>query len=279
MMVTPLVTASWLKDNLGNVRVFDASYHLPNVDRNAQAEFEAGHIASAGRFDIDEIADGNATAPHMVPPADEFQSALQTLGVNSEDHVIFYDDSAVKPAARAWWMMRLFGHGRVSVLDGGLAAWKAIDGEMEQGPAMQPTTAGTFAVGPAVGHAVTNMADLLARVTSGESFQLLDARAAARFAGEAPEPRKGLRAGHIPGSRNLPFNLLLDENGFFLDQDSLRAQFRKSGITPDEPVTTTCGSGVTACVLALGLSLLGNNDVTVYDGSWSEWGASDAPIE
>ena len=126
---------------------------------------------------------------------------------------------------------------------------------------------------------MTDMQSLLAQVTSAESFQLLDARAAARFAGEAPEPRQGLRAGHIPGSKNLPFNQLLDDNGHFLDQDSLRKRFTEAGISQDSPVTTTCGSGVTACVLALGLSLLGNDDVTVYDGSWSEWGASDAPIE
>ena len=279
MMSHPLVTASWLKDNLDTVRVFDASYHLPNVDRNVQAEFESGHIPGAGRFDIDKIADRSASAPHMVPPADEFQTALQALGVNDGDHVVFYDDSAVKPAARAWWMMRLFGHNRVSILDGGLAAWKAMDGNLEQGSANVPVSPGNFTVRLSEGHAVTDMQSLLAQVTSAESFQLLDARAAARFAGEAPEPRQGLRAGHIPGSKNLPFNQLLDDNGHFLDQDSLRKRFTEAGISPDAPVTTTCGSGVTACVLALGLSLLGNDDVTVYDGSWSEWGASDAPIE
>ena len=277
-MTHPLVTALWLRDNLNKVRVFDASYHLPNVDRDAQAEFDAGHIPGAGRFDIDHIADHNASAPHMVPSAVEFQNAVQALGVNSGDHIVFYDDSAVKPATRAWWMMRLFGHDHVSILDGGLAAWKSIGGALEQGSPNTPASLGSFMVTPSSGHAVTDMQSLLARVVSGEAFQLLDARAAARFAGEAPEPRKGLRAGHIPGSKNLPFNLLLDNEGRFLDPDSLRIRFTEAGILPDAPVTTTCGSGVTACVLALGLSLLGNDDVTVYDGSWSEWGASDAPI-
>lgn len=278
-MTSPLVTATWLHENLRHVRVFDASYHLPNVDRDAEAEFKAGHIAGAGRFDIDRIADPNAGAPHMVPSAEDFEAALRTLGVSDDDHVVFYDDSAVKPAARAWWMMRLFGHNNVSVLDGGMSAWRAIDGAVETGPAAIPATPGRFTARPSTGHAVIDMETLVTKVTSGDEFQLVDARAAARFAGGAPEPRPGLRAGHIPGSANLPFNQLLDDEGRFLSSETIKDRFAAIGVDITRPVTTTCGSGVTACVLAMGLSLAGNDNVTVYDGSWSEWGASDAPIE
>lgn len=277
-MAPVLVSAAWLHDNLSSVRVFDASSHLPTVKRNAAAEFAEAHIPGAMRFDIETIADQDHPMPHMVPSPDGFATAMRDLGLGNDDHVVFYDDSDIRTAARGWWMMRLFGHVNISILDGGLAAWKAVGGDMETGPAHERPM-GDFAPRRPAGVGVTDMASLKARIEAGKGGQILDARAAARFAGTAPEPRKGLRAGHIPGSRNLPFTALLNEDGTYRDAEVMREQFSASGITPDAPVVTSCGSGVTACVLALGLHILGNDAVSVYDGSWTEWGASDAPIE
>ncbi|MEC8261663.1 MAG: 3-mercaptopyruvate sulfurtransferase [Pseudomonadota bacterium] len=278
MMAPVLVSADWLGNNIDNVRLFDASTHLPTVKRDAEAEFLAGHIPGARRFDIDAIADKGHAMPHMVPAPGFFAECLAALGVSDDDHVVFYDDSDVKTAARGWWMMRLFGHGNVSILDGGLAAWKAAGGGLRTG---QPAAAepGSFSVRPAIGVDVVDIDRLAASVAKGRAGQIVDARAAARFAGEAPEPRPGLRAGHIPGSFNLPFNKLLDNDGSYHDAATIRQLFVDAGVDPEAPVTTSCGSGITACVLAAGLALAGNDDVTVYDGSWTEWGSSDEPIE
>lgn len=277
-MIPTLVSADWLKTNLHQVVVFDASSHLPTAGRNPREEFLAAHIPGAQRFDIDRIADPDSQLPHMAPSPDDFAIHMRALGLTNDDHVVMYDDSDVKSAARGWWMMRLFGHATVSILDGGLAAWKSAGGTLESGPP-DDRQAGNFTARPAAGVGVVDMAALLAGIESGTAGQILDARAAARFAGAAPEPRKGLRAGHIPGSRNLPFTDLLNEDGTYRDAHSMRNLFAATGITPDSPVVTSCGSGVTACVLAVGLHLLGNEAVSVYDGSWTEWGASDAPIE
>lgn len=277
-MAPVVVSADWLASNLGSVRVFDASSHLPTVKRDAGAEFLAAHIPGALRFDIDAIADKTHPMPHMVPTPGFFAESLQALGVNQNDHVVVYDDSDVKTAARAWWMMRLFGHARVSILDGGLAAWKAAGGALESG-APSDVPRGNFTTGPAVGAGVVDLDRLAAAVAGGTVGQIADARAAARFAGDAPEPRPGLRAGHIPGSCNLPFTRLLNEDGTMRDAAAIRTVFAEAGIDPDAPVTASCGSGVTACVLAAGLALAGNGQVTVYDGSWTEWGSSEEPIE
>lgn len=277
-MAPVLVSGDWLKSNLETVRVFDASSHLPTVKRNAAAEFHEAHIPGAQRFDIDAIADASHPMPHMVPSPAFFADALRALGVNDDDHVVVYDDSDIKTAARAWWMMRLFGHARTSILDGGLSAWKAVDGIVESGaPVAVPM--GNFTTRPAVDVGVVDIETLAARVSGGTAGQIADARAAGRFAGEAPEPRPGLRAGHIPGSHNLPFTELLKEDGTMRDAAAIRALFEGAGIDPDAPVTTSCGSGVTACVLVAGLALAGNTQVTVYDGSWTEWGSSDEPIQ
>ena len=277
-MTPVVVSADWLASNLGSVCVFDASSHLPTVKRDAGAEFLAAHIPGALRFDIDAIADKTHPMPHMVPTPGFFAESLQALGVNQNDHVVVYDDSDVKTAARAWWMMRLFGHARVSILDGGLAAWKAAGGALESG-APSDVPRGNFTAGPAVGVGVVDIERLAAAVAGGTAGQIADARAAARFSGDAPEPRPGLRAGHIPGSCNLPFTRLLNEDGTMRDAAAIRTMFVKAGIDPDAPVTASCGSGVTACVLAAGLALAGNGQVDVYDGSWTEWGSSDKPIE
>ena len=277
-MSATLVSATWLGAHLDDVVVLDASSHLPTAGRNPHEEFHAAHIPGAQRFDIDRIADPCNPLPHMAPSPADFAAHMRAIGLTQDDHVVMYDDSDVRSAARGWWMMRLFGHTRVSILDGGLAAWKAAGGDMEAGPA-QDRPMGDFLARPAAGVGVVDMASLRARIESADGEQILDARASARFAGTAPEPRKGLRAGHIPGSRNLPFSDLLNADGTYQDADTMRARFVASGIASDAPVVTSCGSGVTACVLAVGLHILGNEAVSVYDGSWTEWGASDAPIE
>jgi len=277
-MAPVLVSAAWLHDNLSSVRVFDASSHLPTVKRNAATEFAEAHIPGAMRFDIETIADQDHPMPHMVPSPDGFATAMRDLGLGNDDHVVFYDDSDIRTAARGWWMMRLFGHERVSILDGGLAAWRGIGGALDSGDSA-PVSPGDFTSRPSVGVSVVDFDSLSSQVSEGSAGQILDARAAARFAGEAPEPRRGLRAGHIPGSRNLPFSRLMNEDGTWKDGDAIRKLFTDAGIDPAAPVITSCGSGVTACVLAAGLVSLGNHKVTVYDGSWTEWGSSDAPIE
>ena len=280
-MVSPLVTAEWLKANLASVRTLDAGYHLTGVDRDPDAEFAAARIPGACRFDINKVADQTNPLPHMIPPATEFAAAVSAMGIGDDDHVVIYDDSTILPATRVWWMFRLFGHERVSVLDGGLAAWRRGGGEMETTPPQTPVqtaASGQFTARPPVGAQVIDMPTIQAMITADSLGQLADARAVGRFAGTAPEPRAGLRSGHIPGARNVPLSSLLADDGSFKPVADIRQAFVDGGIDPDRPVITSCGSGVTACGLALGLALAGNEQVFVYDGSWTEWGASDAPI-
>ena len=277
-MTDSLVSAEWLLANHENVRIFDVSNHLPTANRRAKEEFETAHIPGAGRFDIDRIADPDSSLPHTVPSPAVFEAHMRALGLHDADHVVLYDDSDIKTAARGWWMLRLFGHQHVSILNGGLAAWKLAGGALESGPAAHKS-GGSFTSRPAIGVDVVTMDQLRDGIAEGTAGQILDARAAARFAGEAPEPRKGLRAGHIPGSRNLPFAKLFDEDGKYQDAETIRSLFDAAGIDTNAPVTTTCGSGVTACALAVGLALIGNERTIVYDGSWTEWGGSDAPIK
>jgi thiosulfate/3-mercaptopyruvate sulfurtransferase len=277
MMVSPLVTAEWLKANLASVRTLDAGYHLTGVDRDPEAEFAAARLPGACRFDINRVADQTNPLPHMIPPAADFAAAVSAMGIGDDDHVVIYDDSAILPATRVWWMFRLFGHERVSVLDGGLAAWRRVGGEMET-TAPQTPPPGRFTARPSVGAQVIDMPAIQALMQADSLGQLADARAAGRFAGTAPEPRAGLRSGHMPGARNVPLTSLLASDGGFRPVAEIRQAFVDGGIDPDRPVITTCGSGVTACGLALGLALLGNEQVFVYDGSWTEWGGSDAPI-
>ena len=280
-MVSPLVTAEWLKANLASVRTLDAGYHLTGVDRDPDAEFAAARIPGACRFDINKVADQTNPLPHMIPPATEFAAAVSAMGIGADDHVVIYDDSTILPATRVWWMFRLFGHERVSVLDGGLAAWRRGGGEMETTPPQTPVqtaASGQFTARPPVGAQVIDMPTIQAMITADSLGQLADARAVGRFAGTAPEPRAGLRSGHIPGARNVPLSSLLADDGSFKPVADIRQAFVEGGIDPDRPVITSCGSGVTACGLALGLALAGNEQVFVYDGSWTEWGASEAPI-
>ncbi len=276
-MVSPLVTAEWLKANLASVKTLDAGYHLTGVERDPEAEFAAARIPGACRFDINRVTDQANPLPHMLPPAADFAAAASSMGINNNDHVVIYDDSAILPATRVWWMFRLFGHERVSVLDGGLAAWHRVGGDIETTTPVIPTT-GQFTTRPSVGAKVIDMSTIQALISADSLGQLADARGSSRFVGAAPEPRAGLRSGHIPGARNVPLTSLIDANGSFLPVGGIRQAFLDGGIDPDRPVITSCGSGVTACGLALGLALVGNEQVFVYDGSWVEWGGSDAPI-
>ncbi len=278
---TPLVVnAEWLASNLGKpgLKVFDATSHLPTLGRDANAEYLACRITGSLRFDIDKIADKLSPLPHTLPAADQFQSQMQDLGLENDDHVVVYCDSVFLSSARAWWMLRLFGHEKVSVLDGGLKSWLAGSGATDSGPMIDAPKSG-FTVRAPVGAQMIPMDSLRQLVELGVAGQIADARSAGRFAGADPEPRAGLRGGHMPGASNVPITSLINKDCGLRSLDEIAAAFAAGGIETDRPVITTCGSGVTACGLALGLALLGNENVFVYDGSWSEWGASDAPIE
>jgi thiosulfate/3-mercaptopyruvate sulfurtransferase len=278
--VSPLVSTAWLAERLGQpgIVVLDATYHLPSVKRDARAEYDREHIPGAVFFDIDGIAEPGSDLPHMLPSADLFARTVESLGVGSDDHIVAYDGYGLMSAARPWWMFRIFGHDRVSVLDGGLPKWKR-EGRPVTDVASVPATGKRFK--PHFRPELVRSKDqLLANLRSGAE-QVLDARAAGRFEGILPEPRAGLRGGHIPGSRNLPYNRLLNaDSQTVASAAELRELFAKAGIDPARPVVTSCGSGVTACVLALGLDLVGAKRVAVYDGSWSEWGLpGDTPVE
>lgn len=273
-----LVTADWLKANHTTVKILDASTHLPTSDRNADAEFAVARIPGAVRFDINKIADPQSDLPHMIPDSAQFAADMGALGLSADDHLVVYDDSPIFPAARVWWMLRLFGHEHVSVLNGGLSAWKSAGGPMDTAP-VTPPPASQYDVRPSVGAQIITMPTLRAMMDVESAGQIADARPAGRFSGESPEPRPGLRAGHLPGASNVPLSTLINADGHYKDTDGIRAAFAAGGIDPDRPVIASCGSGVTACGLALGLALLGNEQVFVYDGSWTEWGSSDAPIE
>jgi thiosulfate/3-mercaptopyruvate sulfurtransferase len=278
---TPLiVNAEWLASNSGKpgLKVFDATSHLPTMGRDANAEHLACRIAGSLRFDIDKVADKSSPLPHTLPAADQFQSQMQDLGLGNDDHVIVYCDSVFLSSARAWWMLRLFGHEKVSVLDGGLKSWLAGSGATESGPVIDAPKS-SFTVCAPVGAQMIPMDSLRQLVEAGVAGQIADARSAGRFAGIDPEPRAGLRGGHMRGASNVPIASLINQDGGLRSLAEIAAAFASGGIQTDRPVITTCGSGVTACGLALGLALLGNENVFVFDGSWSEWGASDAPIE
>lgn len=265
-----LVSAEWLHDRLGDpgLRVVDGSWYLPAQNRDARAEFIAGHIPGAVFFDIDAVADRSTDLPHMLPDDAVFAGAAGALGLSETDTIVVYDGMGLFSAPRVWWTLRVFGARDVRVLDGGLPAWKSAGFELEAGEAMAP--AATFHVRRAPGATIEFAA--LQAVLAHRSAVVVDARSAARFRGEAPEPRPGLPSGHMPGARNLPFDRLIDD-GRLAAPETIREAFRGAGIDLAQPVVTTCGSGVTAATLLFALAAVGKDDVTLYDGSWAEWGA------
>jgi thiosulfate/3-mercaptopyruvate sulfurtransferase len=275
----PLVTTEWLAGALGqpNLVVFDATKYLPNEPRDGKAEFLKAHIPGARYFDIDLVADPDTSLPHMVPTAGRFAKLMGELGVSNTSRIIFYDQKGLASAARGWWLMGLFGHDNAAVLDGGLPKWIAEHRPTGDGQAAAPAPA-TYQPDLRATR-LRGVGDMLLNVET-QREKVLDARAAGRFTGATPEPRAGMRSGHIPGSISLPYTDLLNPDGTFLPEDQLRARFDKAGIDGKQPVVTSCGSGVTACILTLGMVLAGFPMGAVYDGSWTEWGGrSDTPIE
>jgi thiosulfate/3-mercaptopyruvate sulfurtransferase len=274
-----LVTTEWLAGELGkpDLVVFDATKYLPNEPKDGRAEFIAAHIPGARYFDIDEIADPDTDLPHMVPTPGRFGKLMAALGVSNTSRVVFYDQKGLASAARGWWLMGLFGHDAAAVLDGGLPKWQREGRSTETGMPPAPTpTAFRPDYRPM---RLRGVGDLLGNVAS-EAELVLDARAAGRFTGATPEPRAGMRSGHIPGSVSLPYTDLLHADGTFRASDALRARFADAGADGSRPLVTSCGSGVTACILTLGLRLAGLPEGAVYDGSWTEWGGrGDTPVE
>jgi len=281
-MADYLVTAQWLKAALADeaahpVKLVEATFFLPTMNRDALAEFEESHLPDAVFFDIDAVSQPDNPLPHMLPTPAQFAAEISKMGIKNSDHIVIYDRSALFSSARAWWMFRYYGHEQVSILDGGYAGWLATGGQTETGiptPAISDFTAKAQAEFSAV-----TIDEIASMIEAGTCPQILDARASDRFMGIAKEPRPGLRSGHIPGAINVPLSDLLDpETGMVKPADTLKQIFDKAGVNYDAPAITSCGSGVTACGLILGLALTGKNDVSLYDGSWSEWGASDQPI-
>jgi thiosulfate/3-mercaptopyruvate sulfurtransferase len=268
-----LVSTDWLAQHLRDpdLRVLDASWYLPDAGRDAQAEYQAGHIPGARFFDIAEIADLRSPLTHMAPPPEKFISRMRAMGVGDGHQVVVYDGSGLFSAARVWWTFRLMGKLDVAVLDGGLPKWRAEGRDIED---MAPVLRDRHMTVSRQNHLVKDVTQV-AHAAKLRQAEIIDARGAARFEGTSPEPRPGLRAGHIPGARNVPYATLLNADGTLKTVAELRAVFRAAGVDLSKPAITTCGSGVTAAILSLALERVGHRDHALYDGSWAEWGMYD----
>ena len=265
-----LVSTDWLAAHLRDpdLRVLDASWYLPDAGRNARAEYEAGHIPGARFFDIDEISDLRSNLPHMAPPPEKFISRMRAMGVGDGHQVVVYDGAGLFSAARVWWLFRLMGKTDVAVLDGGMPKWKAEGREVED---MPPILRERHITVSRQNHLVKDVTQV-AHAAKLREAEILDARAAPRFRGEVAEPRPGLRSGHIPGAKNIPFATVLNPDGTMKSPAEARAVFEAAGVDLTKPAITSCGSGVTAAVLSLALERMGHRNHALYDGSWSEWG-------
>ncbi|MEO9574755.1 MAG: 3-mercaptopyruvate sulfurtransferase [Lentilitoribacter sp.] len=265
-----LVSTDWLAAHLKDpdLRILDASWYLPGVERDPRAEYDAAHIPGARFFDIDEISDARSDLPHMAPPAEKFMSRMRAMGVGDGHQIVVYDAAGIQSAPRVWWLFRLMGHRDVAVLDGGLPKWLAEGRPVED---MPPIVKDRHLTVRFQNHLVRDVTQVSQASKLG-STQIVDARAAGRFRGDVPEPREGLRAGHVPGSRSVPFTGLLNSNKTMKTPEETRAVFEAAGVDVSQPVITTCGSGITAAILSLALERLGNDSWSLYDGSWAEWG-------
>jgi thiosulfate/3-mercaptopyruvate sulfurtransferase len=274
-----LVGTDWLAAHLGDphVRVVDSSFKLPDITPTAREDYDKGHIPGAVFFDIDDVCEPGTSLPHMIPSPDLFARKIGALGIGDDDRVVVYDSAGLSSAGRAWWMLRMFGHPNVALLDGGLPKWHAEGRPLDTAVPTPPQRRFTARFDPSL---VRDKQGLIGNLATRRE-QVVDARAAGRFDGTAPEPRPGMRSGHIPGSRNVPYELVTDARTRQLKSaDELARLFRDAEVALDRPIVTSCGSGVTACALAFALHLIGHPGAAVYDGSWSEWGLpGDTPIE
>ncbi len=274
-----LVSTEWLEKHLESpdITIIDASWHLPTAGRDARAEYREERIPGAVFFDIDDLSDETSSLPHMLPSPVKFSSRMRKMGIGDGTRIVAYDTAGMFSAARAWWMFRTFGHSDVVLLDGGFQKWKSEGRPVEDEPPGPRQERHFSARQQSI--MLRDRDDVLSAVRSGQE-QIADARSPARFSGEEEEPRQGLRSGHMPGACNVHYATLLNDDATMKSADEIRAAFEASGIDLSRPVITTCGSGVTAAVLSLGLAIIGHDDNALYDGSWTEWGGDDTlPVE
>ena len=277
-MMSPVVSTQWLAEHLSapDVRVVDASWYMPDAKRDPKAEYNEAHIPGAVYFNIDEISDSASPYPHMLPAPEKFASRVKAMGLGDGHRIVVYDGAGLFTAARVWWMFRVMGHEDVFVLDGGFPKWRAEGRPTEDLPPVHRTRHFT----PRPNHLILRDADQIKENLKTKREQIVDARSPGRFSGSEPEPRPGVRSGHIPGSKNLHYQKLLNPDGTLRKPEALAAAFREAGIDVTKPVTASCGSGVTAAIILLALEAIDAPEGALYDGSWSEWGArAELPLE